>query len=30
MTNQKPEALDPEAWYAARKAEFAEACPALG
>ena len=30
MTNQNPEPLDPEAWYAARKAEFAEALPSVG
>ena len=30
MTNQDPEPVDPEAWYAARKAEFAEALPRVG
>ena len=30
MTNQNPEPVDPEAWYAARKAEFAAALPSVG
>ena len=28
--NHNPEPLDPEAWYAARKAEFAQALPNVG
>ena len=28
--NQNPETFDPEAWYAARKAEFAAALPSVG
>ena len=30
MTNQNPDSGDPEAWYAARKAEFAVALPSVG
>ena len=30
MTNQNPDHFDPEAWYAARTAEFAEALPSVG
>ena len=29
-TNQNPDTFDPEAWYAARKAEFAAALPGVG
>ena len=29
-TNQNPDTFDPEAWYAARKAEFAAALPSVG
>ena len=30
MTNQNPGHFDPECWYAAWKAEFAEALPSVG
>ena len=30
MTNQNPDSGDPEAWYTARKAEFAAALPSVG